>query len=81
MNKTDVLFDRRVLEMNLREGAIAEADYARFLKSLPDREADAVTVSILDLAPQSYLRTALGLTREQAAEERAEKPEPRKGRK
>ncbi|HUT53469.1 MAG TPA: hypothetical protein VM658_08770 [bacterium] len=82
MNKSEALFDRRVQEMNFREGTISEADYAKFLKSLPDREANAVEVSILDLAPQSYLRSALGVTKQQAAEGQAgAKPETRKGQK
>jgi hypothetical protein len=80
--KNEALFDRRVLEMNFREGNLAEADYAKFIKALPDQEANAAWASILDLAPTSYLRRGLGIEKNQPEEKAPDKtPEPAKTRK
>src|SRR5437868_13711190 len=37
------LYDVRTLERNLRKGLVSKKDYEKYLKALPDREANAVT--------------------------------------
>jgi hypothetical protein len=81
MNKKEILFDRRVVDKNLREGIVARAEYEKFLKSLPDRDQEAQWVAIEEIAPRAYLRKALGMEKnpsDKPAEE--EKPGARKKR-
>ena len=62
-NKED-LFDRRVVEKNIREGIVSREDYEKFLKSLPDRDQEAQWVPIEELASRAYLRKALGMEKD-----------------
>jgi len=56
MKTDDVIYDQRVIESRLREGALTRADLEKYLKSLPDRKKDADWITIEDLASRSYLR-------------------------
>ena len=48
------LFDRRVVEKNLRAGLITQKDYERFLKSLDDDAENAMEVdTVLDSSGQT----------------------------
>jgi hypothetical protein len=40
MEKKDLTFDRRLLQRNLKTGLISKKEYERFLKELPDRQAE-----------------------------------------
>jgi hypothetical protein len=40
MDNKDMLFDRRLIERNLRQGTLTNKDYEKFLKSLPDKEGE-----------------------------------------
>lgn len=60
MKKNEIMFDRRVVEKNLREGLIAAADYEKFLKSLPNSEEGAQWIAVEELAPRAYLKFILG---------------------
>lgn len=40
------LYDRRVIEKNIRSGVISQKDHERFLKSLEDDEENAENVTI-----------------------------------
>jgi hypothetical protein len=81
MKKRDDLFDRRVVEMNIREGIVTEEEYARFLKSVPDRKNDAEWIPVEEVAPLSYLRAALGIDKSAAKEEETETKAQKKSRK
>jgi hypothetical protein len=60
MNKNEILFDRRTVERNLRQGGVTRADYQGWLKSLPDRAKEVEWVDIEALASRSYLRGIRG---------------------
>jgi hypothetical protein len=60
MSKDEILFDRRVVEAHLRQGAITNAELNNFLKSLPDRAKEAQWASIENLASRAYLRGIRG---------------------
>ena len=60
MSKNENLYDRRVVDRNLRETLISLADYNKYLKSLPDAEDKANYSAMENLAPRSYLRGVLG---------------------
>lgn len=74
MHKDDNLFDRRVVERNIREAVISPADYAKRLKALPDAADKADYTPIENLAPRSYLRGALGTLAASETNPEPEKP-------
>lgn len=41
----ETLFDRRVVEKNIRAGLITQKDYERYLKSLEDDEDNSIEVN------------------------------------
>ena len=55
------IFDRRVVEKNLREGLISPADYEKFLKSIPDTKDKLQWTPIDEIAPRRYLKSVLGI--------------------
>jgi len=60
MNKNEMLFDKRTVEINLRQGVVTRADYQAWLKSLADRGKDAEWVDMETLANRSYIRGIRG---------------------
>jgi len=81
MKKKDILFDRRIVELNIKEGTVTEEEYARFLKSIPDRKNDTEWIPVEEVAPLSYLRAALGIDKSAAKEEETENKAQKKSKK
>ena len=59
MEKKEIFFDQRVVEINLREEIITRTGHENFLKALPDRNQKARWVSVEKVALRGYLRKLL----------------------
>lgn len=46
--KDEMLFDLRILELNLREGKFKPKDYESYLKSLPNNESNAEYIEVFE---------------------------------
>ena len=78
MSSKDSLYDLRVVDKLIREGAITDADYQKHLNSLPNLENKVDRVSINEIAPQSYLRAIMGSDKEDHSLESSENKDPQK---
>jgi hypothetical protein len=46
MIEKDHIFDKRIIERNMKRGRLTKAEYQEFLKTLPDDSAKAATVTV-----------------------------------
>jgi len=68
-NKEDFLYDVRIVNRNIRDGAVSKKDYDKYIESLPDVE-DKSEPLIIDDEPE-----ALSAAADEAGEEAAEDEE------
>jgi len=59
MKDNEILFDKRVTGMFVRDRTITPAEYEKHKKSLPDLAKEAEWTDVLEIAPRSYLASVL----------------------
>lgn len=73
-NKEDFLYDVRIVNRNIRDGAVSKKDYDKYIESLPDMEGNSEPL-IIDDEPETLSPVADAAGEEEDAAEDDEEEE------
>ncbi|MCC6712831.1 MAG: hypothetical protein IT344_05645 [Candidatus Dadabacteria bacterium] len=73
-NREDFLYDVRIVNRNIRDGAVSKKDYGKYLDGLPDVEANSEPLIIED-EPETLSTVSAAADTEEAAGEAEEEEE------
>ncbi len=71
-NKEDFLYDVRIVNRNIRDGAVSKKDYDKYIESLPDMEGNSEPLIIDEPETLSAVADAAGEEQDAAEDDEEE---------